>query len=399
MESRAGVVKEPVICHICDFQPEYGGSFIEALVHLNRYCRRHLNIGIFCIFPVNARSRNWLKILDEEGMRYGFIPRQRSIVRHVRLLLQNYNLLILHTHFFLFDLSAIFMKLIFFRNSKIVWHYHNPTELTLKQRIKDRFKIRLCFNHFGDRCIAVGDGVYKSILDAGIAREKAVLIHNGVSITRFLNNSKLALNVQDKLPTSREHTVFLLLGWDPVRKGVDIFLKAADELCRRKYKNCRFLIVGRAETRRFVSQILCKSELSQDSFRIIDPVEDFSLLLKGVDVFVSASRSEGLTYSVLEAMTAEKIILSSDIPSVQETYGKSKGVWLFPSEDWKMLTELMEKVLLLKSDEIQSLGRANSHYVVENHSLDSWSEEVGQLYKELIGRSKQSLNEVSAYFA
>jgi glycosyltransferase involved in cell wall biosynthesis len=107
--------------------------------------------------------------------------------------------------------------------------------------------------------------------------------------------------------------------------------------------------------------------------------------LKGVDVLVSASRSEGLTYAVLESMTAGKVVLLSDIPSVRETFGRSKGVWLYPSEDWKMLAALMEKVLLLQSYERQSLGQANSQYVIENHSLDRWSEQIGQLYKELIG--------------
>jgi hypothetical protein len=53
-----------------------------------------------------------------------------------------------------------------------------------------------------------------------------------------------------------------------------------------------------------------------------------------------------------------------------------------------MLAELMEKVLLLQSDEKQSLGKANSQYAIENHSLDRWSEKVGQLYKELIGGAK-----------
>jgi glycosyltransferase involved in cell wall biosynthesis len=391
MEPRVGVVKEPIICHICDFQPEYGGSFVEALVHLNRYCRHNLNVRIFCIFPDNARDKNWLKRLDDEDMRYGFIPRQRNIVRHVRLLLKNHDPLILHTHFFLFDLSVVFMKLLFYKNCKIVWHYHNPAELTLKQRIKDAFKIRLCFNHFADRCIAVGDGVYESMRAAGFMPQKTVLIYNAVNTSRFRNKCKVMPEARRDLGISREDIVFLLLGWDPVRKGVDIFLRAAEEMCRRSYKNCRFLVVGRTETRKFVSQLSCNSDLSCNSFRVIDPVEDFSLLLKGINVLVSASRSEGLTYAVLESMTAGKVILHSDIRSVRETYGRSKGVWLFPSEDWKMLAELMERVVLLQSAEIQSLGQANSQYVIENHSLDQWSEKVGQLYKELIEGREQSL--------
>ena len=392
MDLRVGIVKEPVICHICDFQPEYGGTFVDALISLDRYCRRNLKMGLFCIFPENARNKSWLKRLDEERVRYGFVPRKKTIASHVRLLLKNHDPLILHTHFFFFDLSAVLMKLLHFRKSRIVWHYHNPLDLTIKQRIRDAFKIRLCFNHFGNRCIAVGDAVYKSIRHAGMASEKAVLIHNGVNVGRFLNKCEVTPEARRDLRISTDDIVFLLLGWDPLRKGVDIFLKAAEEMCRRNYMNCRFLVVGSTETRRFISQLSCASKLGE-VLTVIDPVEDLSSLLNAVDVLVSASRSEGLAYSVLEAMTAGKLVLSSDIALVRESYGRSEGVWLYPSEDWKMLADLMAKVVLLQSAEKQSLGRANSQYVIENHSLHRWSEKVGELYKELIGGRKQSLIE------
>jgi len=386
MELRVGAVKEPVICHICDFQPEYGGSFVESLIHLNRHCSDNLKVRMFCIFPNNARSRNWLKNLDEEGIRYGFIPSQRNVMRHIRSLLEQYDPVVLHTHFFFFDLSAILIKLLTYRKSKIVWHYHNPVEFNLKQRIKNAFKISALFNCFGDCCIAVGDGVYQSMRSAGFAPHKTRLIYNGVNISRFLN--KCEVDVQQDLAIPRGEIVFLLLGWDPVRKGVDVFLTAAEEMACKGYKNCRFLVVGRAETRRYVGQLLGEASLWGDTIRVVDPVEDFAALLKGVDVFVSASRSEGLTYAVLESMAGAKAVLSSDIPAVRETYGRSKGVWLFRSGDWKTLAELMEKFVSLDFGERRLLGEANSQYVVENHSLDQWSERVGQVYKELLGRKQ-----------
>lgn len=389
MDPKAETVKEPVICHICDFQPEYGGSFVEALIHLNRYCVGNFKYKMFCIFPDSARSRSWLKKLDEEGILYGFIPRQRNTLRHVHLLLGKYEPVIVHTHFFLFDVSAVLLKLLYYRNSKVIWHYHNPVECTLKQRIKNAFKIRGLFNCFGDYCIAVGDGVHESMKNAGFFPRKTQLIYNAVNISRFLNKCEVALDVRRDLKIQGEDTVFLLLGWDPARKGVDIFLRAAGEMVGRGYKNCRFLVVGRPETQRYVGQLLGETSLCGDTIRVVDPVEDFAALLKGVDVFVSASRSEGLTYAVLESMAGAKVVLSSDIPAVRETYGRSKGVWLFRSEDWKMLGDLMEQFVLLNPDERQCLGQANSQYVVANHSLDRWSEQVGRIYEAFIGKHEQ----------
>jgi glycosyltransferase involved in cell wall biosynthesis len=376
-------VKKPIICHICDFQPEYGGAFIESLLCLNRYCRNNLQVGTFCIFPDKTNNRNWLTKLDAEEIRYGFIPRKRNVVSHVRSLLREYNPLILHTHFTLFDLSAILMKLMLYRHSKVVWHYHSSADLTLRQRIKDAIKVKLLFGFYGDRCIAVGDGVYRSLREAGLPYEKSVLIHNAINAQRFVYNSESRKRVRASLGVDDETTVFLLLGYNPFIKGLDIFLKAASEgVCRNSTSNL-FLIIGRAETRDFVSKFSEPMHLNH-TLRVLDPIEDFSLLLNGVDVFVSASRSEGLPYAVLESMSAGKLILSSRIPTVTNTYGKAEGVWLFPSEDWRTLAKLMRTVAALPSSERKSLGHANRQYVLENHSLDTWSERVGQLYRELL---------------
>lgn len=227
--------------------------------------------------------------------------------------------------------------------------------------------------------------MYKSIKDAGLASKKGLLLCNGVSTDRFLNKCEVSAEEQKNLGISEDDMVFLLLGWSPVRKGVDIFLRAAIELSSQ-YKHCRFLVVGTSETREFVAQSMRKSSLADKFIRGIGPAENFSDLLKLTDVFVTASRSEGFSYAVLEAMTAGKVVLSSDIAGVRETNGRSDGVWLFPTEDWKMLSGLMKKITQLQQEERRLLGRANSQYVIENHSLDQWSKAMGEVYKGLITR-------------
>ncbi|MDH4079255.1 MAG: glycosyltransferase family 4 protein [Nitrospira sp.] len=379
-------MRAPIICHICDYGSEYGGAFIESLLFLSRYCRDKLQIATFCVFPDRARNRSWLSKLDEEGVGYGFIPHKRNVVGQVRSLLSDREPLVLHSHFYFFDLTTVLLKFVAFKNAGIVWHYHSRSGRSVKQRIKDALKIRLLFNLLGDHCIAVGDGVFRDITDAGLAPGKSILIYNGVNTDRFLNKHEIYLEVRKDLGISREDLVFMLLGWSPLVKGVDVFCRAAEEI-GRKYKHCKFLVVGRDRTREFVSHLSCVSKLGE-SLRVIDPVEDFSILVKGVDIFVSASRSEGFGYAVIEAMATEKLILCSDIVPVRQTYGRSKGVWLYPSENWKMLANLMEQSVGLSSDEKQFLGLTNREHVIENYSIDQWSEKVGLLYKQMIARRK-----------
>jgi glycosyltransferase involved in cell wall biosynthesis len=376
-------VKRPIICHICDFQPEYGGTFIDSLLFLNRYCQNKLQVGIFCIFPDRAKNRKWLKKIDDEGIGYGFVPRRRNVAPYVPYLLREYHPLVFHTHFSLFDLSAILMKGMLYRDSKVVWHYHSSSKLNFRQRIKDAIKLKILFRNWGDRCIAVGDEVYRSLIKAGLPFSKSVLIHNAINTERFVTNDEARKRIRASLGVDDETTVFLLLGYNPFIKGVDIFLKAAAEAIRRNSSSNLFIIIGRGETRQFVSNSSEAIHLNH-TLHVSEPIEDLSLLLNGVDVLVSASRSEGLSYAVLESMSAGKLILSSNIPTVCETYGKAEGVWLFPSEDWKALSELMIRAARLPAIERKLLGNANSQYVLANHSLGKWAEGIGQVYRELL---------------
>lgn len=375
-------MKVPTVCHLCEFSPEYGGAFIESLIFLSRYCRDHLQVATFCVFPERAKGRSWLSILDKEGIGYGFVPHKKNVVGDICRLLSDREPLILHSHFFFFDLTTILLKCLAFKKVKVIWHYRNPAGGSVKQDIKDALKIRILFNLFGDSCIAVGDGVYKTIIDAGMMSKKAMCLYNGINTDRYLPKPEVRLELRKGLGIPDKDIVFALVGLFPVRKGVDIFLRAAGEFAR-KHEGCRYLVVGRRETREFIGRLHYASSLGE-ALLVTDPVSDFSTLLNGVDVFVTASRSEGFGNAVVEAMAAKRMVLCSDIAPVRQTYGRSEGVWLYPSEDWQALAELMGKVVQLSSDEKQSLGLTNRQYVIDNHSLDWWCREIANLYNDLV---------------
>jgi glycosyltransferase involved in cell wall biosynthesis len=376
-------VKQPTVCHICNFKPDYGGSFIDSIIFLRRYCLQNLGMATFCIFPEQAKDKKWLRQLEKEGIGYGFVPMKKNIVSSVRSLLHSYDPLVLHTHFFLYDISALALKCLIYRSSKVIWHYHNEVERTVQQRAKYLLKVALAFRYCGDRCVAVGDGVYHSMIKAGFSPTSSVLIHNGINTRKFITNEEVRKGAREALGISKEDTVFLLLGWEPIRKGVDVFIKSIEETLRHNITNTTFFIVGKKETKEFVSRESANYHVTH-ALRVIEPTEDFSLLLNAVDVLVSASRHEGLSYAVLEAMAAGKLILSSDISSVRETYGRSTGVWLFPTEDWKALARLIERAVALLPSERVSLGKRNSQYVLDNHSLEKWAERVGGLYRTVL---------------
>src|SRR5438046_5877162 len=113
-----------IICHLSDFNPEYPGSFVDALVFLARHCRQTLNTETLCVFPERARDRKWLQIFDDEGIKYGFVPAKKNVVGPLKRLLDDFQPLILHCHFVTFDLSAVILKVVKYRRANVVWHFH-----------------------------------------------------------------------------------------------------------------------------------------------------------------------------------------------------------------------------------------------------------------------------------
>jgi glycosyltransferase involved in cell wall biosynthesis len=120
------------------------------------------------------------------------------------------------------------------------------------------------------------------------------------------------------------------------------------------------------------------------ALRILDPIDDFPGLLSGIDVFVTPSRTKGFPYAIIEAMAAGKLILSSDIPGIREIYRELPGVWLFPSEDWRTLGELMQRATALSHTQREHRGRANSRYVTEHLSVEVLATQISAAYSRLL---------------
>ena len=376
-------IKKPVICHLSPFGSEYGGSFVDSLLCIARYCRQKMQMETICVFPERAKTRNWLKTFKADGIRCEFIPTRRNVASDLRSLLRDCDPVIFHCHFSTYDLSPIFLKLTSGRRAEIIWHYHNAGGPTLLQRIKDRIKIQLLARYFGVSCIAVGDAVFDSLIDAGLPPENLFLVYNGINMRRFYPSVHVRERARESLGVSERQLVFLLLGWEPFRKGVDIFVKAAFHVAPKNSPKNLFLVVGRKETRDFVAKSPEYERLGS-CVRVIEPTDDFSSLVNGIDVLVSASRSEAFSYAISEAMATGKLVLCSDVAGMREIYGKSNGVWFFPNEDWKTLSQLMQRVEAVPSVERAQLSKSNREYIMSHYSLELWAEKMGGVYRRLV---------------
>jgi glycosyltransferase involved in cell wall biosynthesis len=377
-------MNRPLICQLCSFSPEVPGTFVDALLRLEAVAAERLQADTLFIFPAAAFERPWLSRFT----RYA-IAAPRDLGETLAPLIPERDAVILHSHFVAYDIAAARLALAYPKKVKTVTvvHLHSESPPSWRQTIKDIAKVRLLGRFAYDRWIAASDNVEANALARGVPRNRLVLIRNAIDVQRFAPNQERRSAMRAELGFKDDELVFLLVGWDPHRKGVDLFLEAASSVANRQ--RVVFCIVGQDATKRFVvnhPRGLGGTSYMPARLSIIEPVEDFPALLDGVDVLVSASRSEaGLPYAVLEAMAAEDLVIASEIAGVRQSGRLAPGVWLFQVGDARALAELLERAVDTSAEERHELGQANRAAVEAEAALQPWAERVVGIYEELLG--------------
>jgi glycosyltransferase involved in cell wall biosynthesis len=141
------------------------------------------------------------------------------------------------------------------------------------------------------------------------------------------------------------------------------------------------LIVSGENNEAVISQIVG----NVPGVRIIPPLENVAELYAIADCFVSASRYEGFSYSIGEAMTSGLPVVSSNLSHLTKIYGQAgKGFLTFQNGDAGDLATVLTHVLKTSPEKLYHLGESNSHFIEKNLSIDLWGEKIVNLYHSLI---------------
>ncbi len=95
------------------------------------------------------------------------------------------------------------------------------------------------------------------------------------------------------------------------------------------------------------------------------------------DLFISASRGEGLPVAVLEAMACGCPVLLSDIPGNQEWITPAQEGWFFPDGDVEGLAQAIQKAYAERQN-LPDMGR-RARLLAEKRA--DWSLNFRELYK------------------
>jgi glycosyltransferase involved in cell wall biosynthesis len=180
--------------------------------------------------------------------------------------------------------------------------------------------------------------------DAVIEQENAPpdsisIIPNGVDLSRYEGLAEESLR---RWQSDGPRTIGAVANLRHV-KGLDIFIRAAAIVATR-HPDVRFVVAGEGDQRPELEALIRELGL-EHRFELPGRTGDVPALLRGIDIAVLSSRSEGAPNVIMEYMAAGKPVVATDVGGVGEMVRHDEAGLLIPSESVEELARAIGSVL------------------------------------------------------
>ncbi|MEP7150002.1 MAG: glycosyltransferase family 4 protein [Acidobacteriota bacterium] len=226
--------------------------------------------------------------------------------------------------------------------------------------------------------IAPSNAVAKSLRSQRLfPDEKVVTIRYGLDMARFPQRRTL----------DREGICIGSIGnLDPV-KGFDLLIRSAGIISARR-QDVRFSIVGEDRSRDGHNEKLFRGLIAElnlnDAVELTGWSDDITEVLAGLDIFVSASRSESFGFVLAEAMLSGVPVIATETEGAKEIISDPSLGQLVPVDSPERLADAILHLLndRQKRDQLAKYGR---EHVQKHFSLRRMVDETEALYRKAIG--------------
>lgn len=186
------------------------------------------------------------------------------------------------------------------------------------------------------------------------------------SQTFFVPGSGVNTDVFKKRKNTKENKtfVFVFVGRILKEKGVEELVKAGRSL--DKNFNVKIIVAGKFDKTES-SQDFCSAfekAIQDNIFEYVGFVTDITEILNKADCLVLPSYREGSSRAILEALSMEVPVITSDVPGCNNLVEDGVTGFLTESMDFNSLEQNMEKMLALSFQERQAMGSKGRRKVV-----------------------------------
>lgn len=153
-------------------------------------------------------------------------------------------------------------------------------------------------------------------------------------------------------------------------KGVYEFLQAA-RIVKKKYKHCRFLLIGPLNSEGKYAVPIEDIEEYYDEVEYLGHQANVKEIMCVSDLMVlPTSYREGVPRVLLEAGAIGLPLLTTKMPGCSDLVDHGKNGWLVSPQQTKELAESIEYFLATDSEELKRMGELNARLIREQYSLE-----------------------------
>jgi len=219
---------------------------------------------------------------------------------------------------------------------------------------------------------------------AWLAPERIQVLHNGVDTERYSPQPALRLAVRERLQIPAGSLVLGIVSrLVPIKDHATLF-RAAEHLAAHKI-DVRVVVAGTGPERERLDAVVNASAALAGRVSFVGASENVPEILNALDIFVLPSLMEGMSNTILEAMSCGLPVAATRVGGNLELVQEGRtGVLFAPGDDGQLAAELE---LLAANEELRrNYGAAGRRRVLEDFSLDKMLAGYRKLYRDLAAR-------------
>jgi glycosyltransferase involved in cell wall biosynthesis len=226
-----------------------------------------------------------------------------------------------------------------------------------------------------DMFIAASRAIGDMLIADGIEPARVVTVHEGIDVDRI--DSQPPVNVHEALWLPHHAPVVGNVGALVPHKGHRHLIEAAHAVVQQ-LPDARFVVFGEGELREHLEHLIHEHHLEKHVF-LPGFRTDVVGCIKGFDLFVMSSVTEGLGTSVMDAMACRKAVVGTRAGGIPETVVDGRTGLLVEPRDSRALAEAIYR-LLRDTPLRQQMGEAGYARVRERFTVDRMVAETAQVY-------------------
>jgi L-malate glycosyltransferase len=231
--------------------------------------------------------------------------------------------------------------------------------------------------------IAASEAIGRMLIEDGLPADRVVRVYEGIEVDRIAGQEPANLREEHWLPP---HAVIVgnVAALVP-HKGQRYLVEAA-ALVIQKVPEARFLIAGEGELRPVLQRQI--KDLHLDKHVVLTGFHTgIPAFLKGLDLFVMSSVTEGLGTSLLDAMAASRAIVATRAGGIPEVVADGSTGLLVPVRGPEAMAEAIGG-LLRDPERRERMGRAGLARVRAQFSADRMVDATLDAYQRTVGRAR-----------